>query len=103
VATLEEILIQVKADTQGAQAEIAKTASLVDGLGKSLDKATDPINELRNGIDGLGDRMVLFGEQGELLRTEIEKIRDPALRIKIANEQWAAVHLHAQRSHRRPL
>jgi hypothetical protein len=72
--------------------DISKLGEGIGGLGKALDETTDPLNELRNGIEGLGDRLVLFGGQGERLRNEIEEIRDPALRARVANEQWAVAN-----------
>jgi hypothetical protein len=90
VAALEQILIQVSAETGQADDRLKSVAERAEALGRALDNTTDPINALRNGLEGLGDRLVVFGDAGATLRNEIEAIRDPVLRAKVANEQWAA-------------
>lgn len=79
----------IRQEAARAGVDLSRLGAGVSGLGAAMDEATDELNKLRNGIDGLGDRLVLFGGQGERLRNEIEEIRDPALRARVANEEWA--------------
>lgn len=93
----QEILLRVKAETEGALAQLRLTSSAVDGLGESLEEAVEPTNKLKASIDAVSDQLALFGDRGNEAKAIVEGISDPVLRLRAA-QQLSAQALRGQGS-----
>lgn len=86
------VIHQVEAD---AKKSFGTTNSELDKLAKSLDDATDPANRLRNAIDGVSDRLALYGKAGNDARAVLEDIQNPQTRLR-ASAKLAARAMRGQ-------
>jgi hypothetical protein len=77
-------MAQMSEDLQKITDDATKSSAAFVGVGKAMDKVTDPVNELRNGIDGLSDRLKLFGKRGTDAANVLEDITDHKYRAKVA-------------------
>jgi hypothetical protein len=93
----QEILLRVKAETEGALAQLRLTSSAVDGLGESLEEAVEPTNKLKASIDAVTDQLALFGDRGNEAKAIVEGISDPVLRLRTA-QQLSAQAMRGQGS-----
>lgn len=83
--------ILFKIEFEGAQAaqDVSGVKKQFNDLAREVDDATDPVNRLKNAIDGLSDRLKIAGKVGNDLANEIEDITDPTRRAALANRAYA--------------
>lgn len=81
-----EILLRVRAETEGALAQLRQTSAAVTGLGDALDETVEPVNKLKSSIDAVSDQLALFGDRGNEAKAIIEGISDPVLRLRAAQQ-----------------
>lgn len=89
-----KIVLDIETNFKEASRDTADFADQLTSVGKTLENSAEPIHQLRRGIEDITESMFIFGESGNALVSEIEKIRDPARRLELslqANNRTAAL------------